>query len=89
VLSWEARGYQTPARYPNITIHRPTGRCMANMGITCTAGSSCDAGRDPATYHPALPAPEIISEPPHPGVGRLLLIKPESFAGAVGRVPSR
>jgi len=37
-----------------------------------------------AAYRPAAPTSEILSEPPHPGVGRLLLVKPESFAGDSG-----
>ena len=38
-----------------------------------------------AADSPAVPPSEILSEPPHPQGGRLLLIKPESFAGAVGQ----
>jgi len=54
-------------------------------GHNPVARGACQGGRDPAAYHPPLPAPEILSELPHLQVGRLLLIKPESFGGAVGQ----
>jgi len=46
-------------------------------GNNRTTTGNCQRSGKAAAYRPTAPPSEILSEPPHPGVGRLLLIKPE------------